>query len=409
LRVPYHGGGVRHHRRLDAGGRAVGRRTIGAASVTTETRTARRAACSAALILFGTLVGATAAGADALPIERLTVPAGFRVGVFSDAVPGARSLTRGTGGTVFVGSRVQDVVHALVDADGDGRAERVHTLTGGVKGPNGVAFRDGDLYVAEIERVLRFDDIESTLAHPPAPVVVFDGLPPRRHHGWRYIGFGPDDWLYLGIGAPCNVCKEANPLFASLARMRVDGSPPEVYAGGIRNTVGFDWHPESRELWFTDNGRDYLGDDQPPDELDVATAPGQDFGFPYCHGGDIPDPKFGKDRPCSDFRAPARKLGPHVAALGMRFYTGRMFPERWRGAIFIAEHGSWNRSTPIGYRVTSVRLQNGKAVSYEPFVEGWLDDDDVWGRPVDVLVMPDGALLVSDDKAGAVSRVTYAR
>lgn len=363
----------------------------------------------AACLACCALVHGTTACAGPPAVERLEGPEGFRVGVFSDAVPGARSLTRGTAGTVFVGTRSQDVVYALVDADADGRAETVHTISEGLTDPNGVAFRDGDLYVAEIERLLRFDDIESRLGNPPAPVVVFDGLPPRRHHGWRYIGFGPDGWLYVGIGAPCNVCTQDDPLFASVARMRVDGSPPEVYASGVRNSVGFDWHPETRELWFTDNGRDYLGDDQPPDELNRASAAGEDFGFPYCHGGDIPDPKLGEGHPCSEFRAPAQKLGPHVAALGMRFYTGTMFPERYRGGIFIAEHGSWNRSTPIGYRVTAVRLEDGKAVSYEPFVQGWLDGDGAWGRPVDVLVMSDGALLVSDDQAGAVYRITYAR
>jgi len=339
-------------------------------------------------------------------LETLKLPAGFRIAVFSDATPGARSLARGTKGTVFVGTKNDGTVYALVDGDGDGRAEAVHQIARELDGANGIAFRDGALYVAEHERVLRFDDIESRLADPPEPVVVYDGFPSEKHHGWRYIGFGPDGLLYVGIGAPCNVCDEEDAIFASIARMRVDGSAPEVYASGIRNTVGFDWHPETKALWFTDNGRDHLGDDRPPDELNVATGAGQDFGFPFCHGGDIPDPKF-DGRPCSDFRPPAQKLGPHVAALGMRFYGGSAFPPPYRGAVFIAEHGSWNRSTPIGYRVTVVRFADGKPVSYEPFVEGWLQDDDAWGRPVDVLVMPDGALLVSDDKAGAVYRIRY--
>jgi len=339
-------------------------------------------------------------------LDALKLPPGFRITVFSDATPGARSLARGANGTVFVGTKSDGKVYGLVDADSDGRAETAYVIARDLDGANGIAFRDGDLYVAEHERLLRFDEIETRLADPPEPVVVFDGFPAEKHHGWRYLGFGPDGLLYVGIGAPCNVCERDDPIFATVARMRVDGSKPEVYASGVRNTVGFDWHPETGELWFTDNGRDHLGDDRPPDELNVATAAGQHFGFPFCHGGDLADPKF-DERPCSDFRAPARKLGPHVAALGMRFYTATAFPPPYRGAVFIAEHGSWNRSTPIGYRVTVVRFEDGKPVSYEPFVEGWLADGDAWGRPVDVLVMPDGALLVSDDGAGVVYRITY--
>jgi glucose/arabinose dehydrogenase len=303
-------------------------------------------------------------------------------------------------------------VYAVVDRNKDGKAEEVHTIASGLRSPNGVAWKDGALYVAEISRVLRFDGIDDKLASPPKPVVVTDAYPKDGHHGWKFIRFGPDGKLYVPVGAPCNVCDEKNPIYASITRIVVpqggpQGGQPEIVARGVRNTVGFDWHPKTRELWFTDNGRDWLGDDAPPDELNRAPKAGLHFGFPYCHAGTIADPEFGKARPCSQFTPPARTLGPHVAALGMRFYTGTMFPEAYRNQIFIAEHGSWNRSQPLGYRVTLVRLQGDKAVSYEPFAQGWLEGGEAWGRPVDVEVMPDGSLLVSDDRAGAIYRITY--
>jgi glucose/arabinose dehydrogenase len=236
--------------------------------------------------------------------------------------------------------------------------------------------------------------------------VIRDDLPAPRHHGWRYMGFGPDGMLYVSIGAPCNVCDEEG--FALIERMAPDGSQREVFARGIRNSVGFDWNPTTNVLWFTDNGRDMLGDNRPPDELNRAPRQGMHFGFPYCHGGSIPDPEFGRDRPCSDFVPPAQTLGPHVAALGMRFYTGDMFPPEYRMQVFIAEHGSWNRSRKIGYRISLVTLDDrGVASDYRPFAEGWLRNEQAWGRPVDVLVMPDGALLVSDDRAGTVYRISY--
>jgi glucose/arabinose dehydrogenase len=273
--------------------------------------------------------------------------------------------------------------------------------------PSGVAFRDGALYVAAVDRVLRFDGIDSRLADPPAPKVVSDAFPRDAHHGWKFIAFGPDGRLYVPVGAPCNICDPEKPIYASIARIKPDGGGLEVFARGVRNTVGFDWHPRTRELWFTDNGRDWLGDERPPDELNRAPRPGLHFGFPYCHGRDVRDPEFGGKRACSDFVPPVQELAPHVAAIGMRFYTGSMFPAEYRDQIFIAEHGSWNRSTPIGYRVTLVRLQGERAVSYEPFAAGWLQGRNAWGRPADVLVMPDGALLVSDDEAGAIYRITY--
>jgi glucose/arabinose dehydrogenase len=273
--------------------------------------------------------------------------------------------------------------------------------------PNGVVFHDGALYVAEVNRILRYDDIEAHLSNPPPPVVVNDSYPRDTHHGWKFMRLGPDGMLYVQVGAPCNICQRADPRYASITRLKLDGTGFEVFAHGVRNSVGFDWHPQTKELWFTDNGRDWLGDDRPPDELNRAPQPGLHFGFPYCHGKDIADPEFGNKRPCSDFVPPVLDLGPHVAALGMRFYTGAMFPPEYRNQIFIAQHGSWNRSQKIGYRVMRVRLEGNRAAEYEVFAAGWLQGEQVWGRPVDVQVMPDGALLVSDDHAGAIYRISY--
>ena len=340
-------------------------------------------------------------------LDALHLPPGFTIAVYADSVNDARSLALGDRGTVFVGSRDAGVVYALRDTNRDGRADETITLLRSLIVPNGVAFREGALYVAEVGRILRYDSIETRLEHPPKPVVVTDRLPREGHHGWRYIGFGPDGWLYVGSGAPCNICNPPGALFAAILRVRPQGGDIEVFARGVRNTVGFDWQPETRELWFTDNGRDWLGPDAPPDELDRAPRPGPHFGFPFCHGGTILDPNYGSGHACADYVAPEQLLGAHVAALGMRFYTGTMFPPEYRGHIFIAEHGSWNRVIPVGYRITLVRLRNGRAVSYEPFARGWLRGGSPWGRPVDLLVMPDGALLVSDDKAGVVYRIAY--
>ena len=261
--------------------------------------------------------------------------------------------------------------------------------------------------LSELNRVLRYDDIEAKLKEPGTPRVVNDSFPRDRHHGWKFVAFGLDGMLYVPVGAPCNICEREDERYASIMRMKPDGTGLEVFARGVRNTVGFDWHPETKQLWFTDNGRDMMGDDIPPDELNYAPQKGMHFGFPYCHGTNIPDPQFGKTRKCEEFTPPAMNLGPHVAAIGMRFYTGSMFPKEYRNQIFIAEHGSWNRSTPIGYRVMLVRLDNNRAVKYEAFAEGWLQGERAWGRPADVLVMPDGALLVSDDEADVIYRISY--
>ncbi len=339
-------------------------------------------------------------------IARIRLPGGFKAALFSKDVPGARSLALGIKGTVFVGTRDPGKVYAVIDADADGKAEKVLTLAAGMNSPNGVVFHKGDLIVAEISRITRLADIENHLKSPPKPVVIYDQLPGEEQHGWKFIGVSPDDRLYIPIGAPCNVCLSKDPRFASIARLSTDFDELEVFASGVRNTVGFDWNPRTGVLWFTDNGRDWMGDDRPPDELNRAPKAGIHFGFPFCHGTDVADPDF-DTRSCEEFASPVVELGPHVAALGMRFYEGEMFPPKYRGGIFIAEHGSWNRTTPIGYRVVFVPVENENAKKPEMFATGWLDGSSAWGRPVDVLVMPDGALLVSDDKAGAIYRISY--
>ena len=363
-------------------------------------------------------------GSADLPLNLIKLPPGFKIEVYASGVTNARELAIGPKGTVFVGSRNKpdgDKVYALVDKNGDQKADQVLVIAKGLNQPNGVAVHNGSLYVGEISRISRFDNIESRLESPGEPVVVNDALPKDEHHGQKFIAFGPDGLLYVPVGAPCNICdkEKDDPRYASILRMKPDGSGVEVFAHGVRNTVGFDWHPTTRELWFTDNGRDNLGDDVPRDELNTAPKQGLHFGYPFCHQGDVSDPEFGKARPCSGFQAPARPLDAHVAAIGMRFYTGKMFPAEYRNQIIIAEHGSWNRSVPQGYRLSLVKLDGNKVVSYTRFAEGWLRGmkpaaagggamiGDVWGRPADVLVMPDGALLVSDDKAGVVYRISY--
>jgi len=339
-------------------------------------------------------------------LETIKLPPGFRIELYASKIEGARSMALGPEGVLFVGTRSEGKVYAVIDKNGDQKADEVITVARGLNMPNGVAYRDGALYVAEVSRILRFDDIAGRLYNPPKPVIVSKAFPKDQHHGWKYIAFGPDGLLYVPVGAPCNVCEKKDGRYASIMRMRPDGRDPEIFASGVRNTVGFDWHPETGELWFTDNGRDWMGDDQPPDELNRAPKKGLHFGFPYCHG-DILDSSYGRNRDCGEFTPPSIKLGPHVAALGMKFYTGRQFPAQYRNQVFIAEHGSWNRSKPVGYRITLVRLDGSRAVRYETFAEGWLDGISAWGRPVDVLVMPDGALLVSDDRAGAIYRIYY--
>jgi glucose/arabinose dehydrogenase len=365
----------------------------------------------AALVVVGCLYRGYFTGmlpSAAAELGEITLPSGFRIAVYAGDVPGARQMAVGPAGVVFLGSRAEGKVYAVVDRDGDDRADQVHVVASGLNSPSGVAFRDGALYVGAVNRVLRFRDVARDLARPPRPEVVSDAYPSDAHHGWKFLAFGPDGKLYVPVGAPCNICTPPGPLHATITRLDLAGGRPEVVARGVRNSVGFDFDPATGDLWFTDNGRDWLGDDQPPDELNHLTKVGEHFGFPFCHGNGIRDPEHNAGRSCGEFTAPARELGPHVAAIGMRFYTGRMFPEKYRGGIFIAEHGSWNRSTPIGYRVSFVKIENGRATSYESFASGWLKGNTASGRPADVLVMPDGALLVSDDKAGRIYRISYA-
>ncbi len=361
------------------------------------------------LVLTATLACVAANSSQELPLDQITLPLGFRIGIYATNVPDARSMALSPKGTLFVGTREAGNVYAIVDRNRDDKDVEVITLARGLNMPNGVAFRDGALYVAEVNRILRYDDIEAHLTDPPKPVVLSDAFPRDRSHGWKFIRFGPDGLLYVPVGAPCNVCEPEDERYASITRMKPDGTGLEIFARGIRNTVGFDWHPKTHELWFTDNGRDWLGDDLPPDELNHAPKQGLHFGFPYCHGKNIRDPELGKRRKCKEFIAPALELDPHVAAVGMRFYTGTMFPEEYRNQVFIAEHGSWNRSTPIGYRVTLVRLDGKGPPEYEVFAEGWLQGGRAWGRPVDLLVMPGGAMLVSDDRAGVIYRISYGK
>jgi glucose/arabinose dehydrogenase len=357
---------------------------------------------------FVWLLPSLAGAGDDGRLDELRLPPGFAIQVYRDRLPNARSLALGEHGTLFVGTRRSEV-YAVERGTGADRGGAVHVIAQGLYMPNGVAFRDGALYVAEVNRILRYDGIETRVANPPAPAVVTAAFPGEQHHGWKYIAFGPDGWLYVPVGAPCNICEPDSARYANISRIRPDGSGLEVYARGIRNSVGMDWQPGTGALFFTDNGRDMLGDDEPADEINRAAKPGLHFGYPYCHGGVTPDPEFGAKRPCADFEPPARRLGAHVAPLGIHFYRGNMFPQEFRGRMFVAEHGSWNRSRKSGYRVMTATLEGDRIVRYEPFIEGWLKDESSWGRPVAMTEMPDGSLLLSDDQLGVVYRITYSR
>jgi len=343
-----------------------------------------------------------------LPLDRVKLPKGFTIDVWAE-VPNARSMALSPSGIVYVGNRDGDKVYALKDTNGDNKADKKWVVASGLKMPNGVAFRDGDLYIAEVSRISKIAGIESSLDNPPKPVVINGDYPTDGHHGWKYIAFGPDGWLYVPVGAPCNICESKDEVYASITRIKPDGSGREIFAKGVRNTVGFTWHPQTGNMYFTDNGRDMLGDDKPSCELNIVTKPGQHFGYPYCHEGTIPDPQFGKKRQCSDFVSPAAKLGPHVAPLGLKFNTANMFPTELKGQLFVARHGSWNRSKKIGYDIALVRMKDNKPAGTEVFASGWLNDEtqEVWGRPVDILFLPDGSMLVSDDYANVIYRISY--
>lgn len=348
---------------------------------------------------------------SSIPVDKLKLPVGFKIEVYADNIDGARSMAMGDNGTLFVGTRNENTIYAVQDLDKDYRADHIIVLDSTLDVPNGVAFKDGSLYVAEVSRLLKYKNIEANLDSLPEPEVIYDDYPDKFHHGWKYIAFGPDDKLYVPVGAPCNICDSTtvDKRFASITRMDADGSNKEIYAKGVRNSVGFTWHPKTKEMWFTDNGRDMLGDDIPPCELNRVTEAGQHFGYPYCHGGTISDPEFGDEQPCSNFIAPVQALGAHVAPLGVKFLEGNMFPGSYKDFAFIAEHGSWNRSKKVGYKIATVKLVDNKAVSYETFIEGWLDEasQERFGRPVDILFLEDGSMLISDDFGDAIYRVSY--
>lgn len=341
-------------------------------------------------------------------LDKIKLPAGFSISVYAE-VPDARSITLSPSGILYVGNRSEENVYAVVDQNKDGKADKVYKIAEGLNTPNGVAFKNGNLYVATISEILKLEDIETKLSNPPAPVKVYDQFPKDTHHGWKFISFGPDGKLYVPVGAPCNVCEKKETIYSTITRLNDDGTGFEIFAKGIRNSVGFAWHPTTKALWFTENGRDMMGDDVPGDELNTAPTAGLHFGFPYCHQGNTLDPEFGKGKNCEDYTAPVAVLDPHVAALGMRFYAGEMFPADYKNQVLFAEHGSWNRSEPSGYKVSLLKLDAaGKSLGRTDFATGWLQPGGkVLGRPVDVEIMPDGSMLVSDDYSGVVYRITY--
>ncbi len=341
-------------------------------------------------------------------LAKLNLPENFQISVFAQ-VKNARSMSLSENGTLFVGNRQEDKVYAVRDTDNDGVADEKYIIAEGLDMPNGVAFKDGDLYVAENSRIIKFTDIENNLSNPPAFEVIYDQFPTDNSHGWKYIAFGPDGKLYVPVGAPCNICDPEKDIYASITRMNADGSDLEIYAEGIRNTVGFTWHPTNGNLYFTDNGRDMLGDSIPPCEINVATEKGQHFGYPFCHGGTIADPEFGGKGNCADTKKPYKNLAAHVAPLGIKFYTADLFPTKYQNQIFIAEHGSWNRTNKIGYRIQMVSNTPNGEPNYETFINGWLNEEEqeAWGRPVDIILDKNGGMLISDDYAGLIYRVTY--
>ncbi len=360
------------------------------------------------LALNGSICVPTVVGGSP-ELDAIVLPEGFTISVYAENVKNARAMCWGDKGTLFVGSRSAGLVHALQDTNGDGRVDRTHVIASGLKMPVGVTFQNGDLYISAVENVVRLVGIEDRLESPPEPEVVINDYPTESSHGWRFIAFGPDGYLYIPVGAPCNICKRDEEIYATITRVRPDGTDRQIVAHGVRNTVGFDWHPTTGELWFTENGRDWMGDDTPPCELNRLKEIGAHFGFPYCHGRDIPDDEFGDGRACDEFVPPLLEMQAHTAPLGMRFYKGSQFPERYRNAVFIAQHGSWNRSTPVGYQVIVAFPQEDGTVRSEPFATGWLQGAKASGRPVDVLEAPDGSLLVSDDAADMIYRISYQR
>jgi glucose/arabinose dehydrogenase len=345
------------------------------------------------------------AAADKLPLAKLKLPTGFNIEVYASGLANARTLRVDEKGTVFVSSRTVGRVYALVEKDGK---RELKTIATGMHSPNGIALHNGTLYIAEIERISKIDNIESQLDNPPKPTVIYDQLPSDEPHGWKFLAVGPDNKLYFNVGAPCNICMPP-PTHAQIRRINLDGSGMEVIARGTRQIVGMDFHPTSKVLYFTENQRDWLAENSPQDKLNRLLHPGKDnFGFPYCHGGDITDPQFGWGHSCDEFTKPVAQLGPHTAPLGMRFYTGKMFPPQYRNAIFIARHGSWNKTSKIGGDVVVAKLNpDGTVRSVEPFLTGFIEDNNYLGRPVDMEWLKDGSMLLSDDFNGAVYRISY--
>jgi len=344
-----------------------------------------------------------------IPIDRLKLPPGFAVEIWATGTPGGRAMALGDKGKIYVGTRAIGRVYEITD-DGGRRTSRV--VVDKLTQPAGVAFADGSLYVFAIDKVLRFDGIENNPNVQPVDLTAKFNLPPLQHHNWKYIRFGPDKKLYVPFGAPCNIC-EPTAEYAQIRRYNPDGSGMEVLARGVRNTQGFDWNPKTGELWFTDHGRDWMGDDGPQDELNRLAKTGLNFGFPYCHAQGVPDRDIKKADACKDVTRPVALMGPHAAVMGVLFYTGKMFPAEYRDTMFIARKGSWNRSKPFGFDVVNVRASaDGKNARVTPFVTGFLDAKagtyDFWGRPAYLLQMPDGAVLVSDEQLGAIYRVSYA-
>ncbi len=345
--------------------------------------------------------------ADKLPVAKMKVPPGFKVEVWASGVFDARGMRLGDKGTVFVSSLFgAGKIYAITDKGGK---REVKTIAEKLFLPNGIEFNKGSLYVATPKDITRYDGIEDKLDNPPKPVMVYDKLPGDVPHGWKFIKIGPDGKLYVPVGAPCNIC-DPDDKHAQIFRMNLDGSGMESVAKGVRNTVGFDWDPKTKDLWFTDNGRDWMSEDMPNDELNHLTQPGkQHFGYPYCHQGDFNDPQFGWGKDCKDYVKPALLTGPHAGTLGMRFYTGKMFPAKYQGAIFIARHGPWNRTTKYAADVVVAFIDGKGGVKMEPFLTGLVENNSYLGRPVDVMVMKDGSLLVSDDHNGAIYRVSYGK
>lgn len=379
-------------------------------------------------------------GARNIQLDAIKLPPGFHISIYTNKVPGARQMALAQNGIIYVGTRTQGKIYGLLPNKNRNKAKVVFDFAKGLNMPNGVAYHQGHLYVAEHHKIIRFNNIDGRETKIIKPTVIAS-LPFKsaKTHSWHYLSFGPDNMMYVSIGAPCNVCKSDDARFASILRMRPDGKAPEIFAKGIRNSVGFTWHPDTKAMWFTNNGRDWLGDNKPPDQLNVADKPGLDFGFPYYHARRIPDPIYGYMRKPQGLAFPKFELDPHVAALGLKFYTGDQFPKAYHNRLFIAEHGSWNRSIPIGYRIMMVsvaektkkpakstrktksnkrkrskkkkqplnRTKTRNGLTYQPFATGWLKRHDYWGRPVDILMMPDGSMLVSDDYAGVIYRIYY--